>query len=74
MPLAVDRRSSAEPYRTTLVGKEWHVRRPHASISHAFDRLDQAESFVSDDNGGEEAVVEIIVGTAYMVKTLGTAR
>ncbi len=62
------------PYRITLVGKEWHVRRPHGSLSHAFARLDQAETFVRNDNGGGATVVEIIAGSAYMVKTLHPGR
>ena len=62
------------PYRITLVGKEWHVRRPHASLSHAFARLDEAETFVRNDHGGGAVVVEIIAGAAYMVKTLEAGR
>ena len=39
------------PYRITLVGVEWHVRRPQASLSHAFAVLEQAETFVRNDSG-----------------------
>ena len=62
------------PYRITLVGKEWHVRRPHAALSHAFAQLDQAETFVRRDHGDGAVVVEIIADGAYMVKTLRSGR
>jgi hypothetical protein len=58
------------PYRITLVGTEWHVQRPHASLSHAFQHLHQAESFIRNDSGDRAAIVEIVAGTVYMVKTL----
>lgn len=61
-------------YRITLVGQEWHVRRPHASLSHAFMDLDQAEDFVRSDSSEKAIVIEIVAGTAYMVKTLEPAR
>jgi hypothetical protein len=62
------------PYRITLVGKEWHVTRSQASLSHAFAQLGEAETFVRDDNGGGSVVVEIIAGTLYIVKPLDPSR
>ena len=34
------------PYRFTMVERAWHVARPHASLVHAFDDLDEAVGFV----------------------------
>ena len=62
------------PYRITLIGEEWHVTRPQASLSHAFAQLSEAETFVRNDNGGGSVVVEIIAGTNYTVKPLTSAR
>jgi hypothetical protein len=62
------------PYRITLVGKEWHVTRPQASLSHAFTQLSEAETFVRKDNGGGSVDVEIIAGTLYIVKPLDPGR
>ena len=62
------------PYRITLVGVEWHVRRPHASLSHAFAGLDQAETFVRNDSAGTATFVEILAEGIYMVKDLRPRR
>ena len=62
------------PYRITLVGVEWHVRRPHASLSHAFAGLDQAETFVRNDSAGTATFVEILAEGIYMVKDLRSER
>jgi hypothetical protein len=63
-------RKKSPPYRITLVGVEWHVRRPYASLSHAFAGLEQAESFVRNDSGGTATFVEILAEGLYMVKEL----
>ncbi len=60
----------ASCYRITLVGDQWHVRRPNASLPHAFARLDQAETFVRNDSNRQALLVEIVAGGAYMVKAL----
>jgi len=62
------------PYRITLVGVEWHVRRPHASLSHAFAGLDQAETSVRKDSAGTATFVEILADGIYMVKDLRSGR
>jgi len=62
------------PYRITLVGVEWHVRHPHASLSHAFSGLDQAETFVRNDSAGTATFVEILAEGIYMVKELRSGR
>jgi hypothetical protein len=56
------------PYRITLVGKEWHVTQPQASLSHAFAQLSEAETFVCNDNGGAPVVIEIVAGTVCTLK------
>ncbi|MGL1423619.1 hypothetical protein ACSTJ1_00310, partial [Vibrio parahaemolyticus] len=56
------------PYRITLVDHRWHVRRPHATMDHAFDKLEDAVAFVQRDSAGEATIVELMVGNAYMVK------
>ena len=62
------------PYRITLVGNEWHVRRPHASLSHAFGGFGQAETFVRNDSAGTATFVEIMAEGIYMVKELRSGR
>jgi hypothetical protein len=62
------------PYRITLVGVEWHVRRPQASLSHAFAALEQAEMFVRNDSAGKATFVEIVADGMYMVKQLRSGR
>src|SRR5947199_5631835 len=39
-------RQKNTPYRITMIGPAWHVARPHASLVHAFDDLDEAVGFV----------------------------
>ena len=67
-------KSSAPPYRITLVGDEWHVTRPHATIDHAFRGLAEAEAFVRQDSEGKADFVEILAGSTYMVKSLRSSR
>ena len=44
---------SAHPlYRITLVDAAWHVRRPKATLDHAFANIDDAMAFVRNDSGG----------------------
>ncbi|WP_428668817.1 hypothetical protein [Reyranella sp.] len=62
------------PYRITMVEREWHVARPHASLVHAFGDLDEALAFVRRDGRGAETVVEIVSGNFYMLKPIGPAR
>jgi hypothetical protein len=57
-------------YRITLVDHSWHLTRPHASMAHTFDKLDDAFTFVSTDSGGSPAIVEIRAQGAYMVKRI----
>lgn len=67
-------RQKSPPYRITLVGEAWHVMRPHASVPHAFVKLDDAEAFVRSDSGGTAAFVEVVAGNTYMVKQLISGR
>lgn len=67
-------RKKTPPYRITLVERAWHVARPHASLVHAFDDLDEAVSFVCRDSGGAETVVEIVSGDLYLLKPIGPTR
>lgn len=67
-------RQRSPPYRITMIGRAWHVARPHASLVHAFDDLDEAVGFVCRDSGGAETVVEIVSGNFYMLKPIGPAR
>ncbi|MBS0220313.1 MAG: hypothetical protein JSR91_06185 [Proteobacteria bacterium] len=55
-------------YCVTLVDRSWHLTRPGASMPHAFDKLDDALTFVSTDCSGAPAIVEIRAEGAYMVK------
>jgi hypothetical protein len=64
----------APPYRITLVERAWHVTRPHASLVHAFDDLDEAVGFVCRDSDDLETVVEIVSGNIYMLKPIRPAR
>lgn len=61
-------------YRITLVGNAWHVLRPQACLAHAFADLRGAEAFVLNDSGSEGAVIEILAGATYMVKSLQARR
>ena len=67
-------RQKSPPYRITMVERAWHVARPHASLVHAFDDLDEALAFVCRDSGGMETVVEIVSGNFYMLKPIGPGR
>jgi hypothetical protein len=58
------------PYRITMVDGQWHVRRPHGTLAHAFDELDDALTFVGRDSRGTAELVEILSGTLYMVKPI----
>ena len=61
----------AQPlYRITLVGEAWHVRRPKATMDHAFATIDNALAFVRSDSGGSAEFVEVMAGNAYLVKRL----
>lgn len=62
------------PYRITLVGNEWHVTRPHATMDHAFVKLADAEAFVRSDSGENASFVEVVAGGTYMVKQLHPVR
>ncbi len=57
-------------YRVTLAGDLWEVMRPLGSIPHAFFTLDEALSFVRDDSRGRAEIVEVVIGSTYMVKQL----
>ena len=57
-------------YRITLVGKAWHVRRPRATLDHAFASLDEATDFVRSDSDGSAEFVELVADSTYMVKKL----
>jgi hypothetical protein len=57
-------------YRITLVGTAWHVRRPRATLDHAFASLDEATSFVLSDSDGSAEFVELVADNTYMVKKL----
>jgi uncharacterized SAM-binding protein YcdF (DUF218 family) len=67
-------RQKKPPYRITLVEHQWHVTRPNASLSHAFDGLEQAETFVRNDSAGTATFVEIVAEFIYMVKELRSGR
>jgi hypothetical protein len=58
-------------YRITLVGEAWHVRRPRATMDHAFEDIDAAMAFVRSDSGGTAEFVELMAGNTYMLKKLG---
>jgi len=60
-------------YRITLVNKAWHVRRPRATLDHAFDNVDDAVAFVRNDSSGTAEYVELVAGNTYMVKRVGRA-
>ena len=60
-------------YRITLVDKAWHVRRPWATLDHAFASLEEATSFVLSDSDGAAEFVELVADNTYMVKKLGRA-
>lgn len=64
------RRRRQPPYLITLVGTEWHVTRPNATMDHAFSCLDEAEAFVRRDSAGQATYVELIADSTYMVKQL----
>jgi hypothetical protein len=71
----VPARQANPPYRITMVDRGWHVARPHASLVHAFDDLDEALAFVCrDSSGGTDTLVEIVSGNLYMLKPIGSAR
>jgi len=57
-------------YRITLVDKAWHVRRPRATLDHAFASLEAATSFVLNDSDGAAEFVELVADNIYMVKKL----
>ena len=57
-------------YRITLVDHAWHVRRPKATMDHAFDSIDAAVVFVRNDSGGTAEMVEVVADNTYMVKRL----
>ena len=57
-------------YRITLVDEAWHVRRPRATLDHAFDNVDDAMAFVRNDSSGTAELVELVAGNTYMVKRL----
>ena len=57
-------------YRITLVDKAWHVRRPRATLDHAFASLDEATSFVLNDSDGSAEFVELVADNTYMLKKL----
>jgi hypothetical protein len=59
------------PYRITLSDHSWQVMRPHGSMPHAFDELDDALEFVRKDSDGLAEIVELLVGSVYMVKRIG---
>lgn len=63
-------RPRPEPYRITLVGRQWHVTRPRSTLDHAFGHLEEAEAFVRHDSAGLATYVELIAGSMYMVKQL----
>ncbi len=60
-------------YRITLIAKAWHVRRPRATLDHAFDNVDDAVAFVRNDSSGTAEYVELVAGNTYMVKRVGRA-
>ena len=60
-------------YRITLVDEAWHVRRPRATLDHAFDNVDDAMAFVRNDSSGAVEFVELVAGNTYMVKRLERA-
>jgi hypothetical protein len=60
-------------YRITLVDEAWHVRRPRATLDHAFDNVDDAMAFVRNDSSGTAEFVELVAGNTYMVKRLERA-
>lgn len=57
-------------YRITLVDHAWHVRRPKATMDHAFNSIDDAMVFVRNDSGGTAELVEVVADSIYMVKKL----
>jgi hypothetical protein len=57
-------------YRITLVDQAWHVRRPRATLDHAFASLEEATSFVLNDSDGAAEFVELVADNTYMVKKL----
>jgi hypothetical protein len=57
-------------YRITLVDRAWHVRRPRATMDHAFASIDEAMTFVRNDSGETAEFVEVIADQIYMVKRL----
>jgi hypothetical protein len=57
-------------YRITLVDHAWHVRRPKATMDHAFANIDDAMVFVRTDSGGTAELVEVVAENMYMVKKL----
>jgi len=59
-------------YRITLVDRTWHVRRPKATMDHAFATIDDAVGFVSNDSGGTAEFVEVLADNIYMVKKIAS--
>ena len=57
-------------YRITLVDRAWQVRRPRATMAHAFDSIDEATEFVRSDSRGKAEFVEVLADNIYMVKRL----
>jgi hypothetical protein len=57
-------------YRITLVDRAWHVRRPKATMDHAFASIDEAMTFVRNDSGETAEFVEVLADNIYMVKRL----
>ena len=60
-------------YRITLVDRAWHVRRPKATMDHAFASIDEAMTFVRTDSRGTAEFVELVADNTYMVKKLARA-
>ena len=60
-------------YRITLVDEAWHVRRPRATLDHAFNNVDDAMAFVRSDSSGTAEFVELVAGNTYMMKRLERA-
>jgi hypothetical protein len=60
-------------YRITLVDKAWHVRRPRATLDHAFASLEEATAFVLNDSDGAAEFIELVADGTYMVKKLARA-
>jgi hypothetical protein len=53
-----------------MVDHGWRVLRPHATLEHAFNELDEALAFVRRDSSGTATVVEILSGNLYMLKPI----